>query len=187
MKPLKTIITVVLLLFTVSAFAQTKKETLQWLRSHLNNVVVHYEDSILLYTMTKTYTFYDDAFVLKTEKNFYKDSSLNGAPAFSKIRYKDIFTENDSIIPRDIQTEMPKANVHVYTLWAERVYTIIGREDAPLSYWRTFNEPMGLDLYLPDSKDFSIEAIHKLYHLASLKGAKEKPLELNSEEDSLED
>jgi hypothetical protein len=180
MKSLIHIITAVFLLFTVSAFAQTKEETQQWLRNHLKAVVVHYEDSLLPYTMTKTYTFYDDAFVLKTEKNFYKDTSLNGAPAFGKIWYKDIFTEN---VMRDIQTELSKANVHVYTIWAERVYTIIGREDAPLSYWRTFNEPMGLDLYLPGSKDFSIEAIHKLYHLASLMGAKEKPLDLNSEED----
>jgi len=187
MKPHKTIITIVLLLFTVSAFVQTKEETLQWLRSHLKTVIVHYEDSILPYTMTKTYTFYDDAFVVKTEKNFYKDISLNGAPAFSKIWYKDIFTEKDSIISRDIQTELPKAKVHIYTIWAERVYNITGREDAPLSYWRTFNEPMGLYLYLSEEGTFSIEAIHKLCHLASLMGAKEKPLDLNSEEDSFED
>lgn len=187
MNRLKTTIIAVLLLFTVSSFAQTKEETLQWLRSHLDTVVVHYNDSILPYTMSKTYTFHEDAFVIKTVKDFYKDTSLNGAPAFGKIGYKNIFTEKDSIIMHTIKTELPKAKVFVYTIWAERVYTIIGREDTPLSYWRTFNEPMGIGLYLPGSKDFSIEAIHKLYHLASFMGAKEKPLDLNSEEDSLED
>ena len=187
MRESKTIITAILLLFSVSSFAQNKEETLQWLRSHLKTVIVHYEDSLLPYTMTKAYTFYDDSFVIKTVKDFYKDTSLNGAPAFSKISYKDIFTEKDSIIPHKMQTEMPKAKAYIYTIFAERVYTIIGREDAPLSYWQTFNEPMGLDLYLSDSKDFSVEAVHKLFHLATFLGAKEKTKELISDEDSLED
>jgi hypothetical protein len=170
-----------------SAFSQTKAETLQWLRSHLKTLVVHDDDSILPYTMTKTYTFYEDAFVVKTERDFYKDTSLNHAPAFSKVWYKDIFTESDTAIMRDIQKEQKEDKAHIYTIWAERVYSIIGREDALLLYWQTFNEPSGLDLYLPGSKAFSIEAIHKLYRLASLMGAKEKPHDLNSEEDSLED
>ena len=181
----KTIITVMVLLFTVSAFSQTKDETLQWLSSHLKIVVMHNQDSILPYTMTKTYTFYEDAFVLKTVKDFYKDPSLNSAPAFSKIWYKDIFTEHDTSIMHSMQQEQQEAML--YTIWAEPVYSIIGREDAPVSFWRTFNEPAGLDLYLPNNKDFGVEAIHQLYHLATLMGAKEKPEELMSEEDVLEE
>lgn len=80
MRTLKTIITAILLLFTASAFGQTKEEALEWMRSHLKTVVIHNNDSLLPYTMTKTYTFYDDALVVKTVKNFYKDTSLNSPP-----------------------------------------------------------------------------------------------------------
>ncbi len=187
MKTINTATTAMFLLFIVSGYTQTKEETLQWLRSHLKTVAVHHGDSLLPYNMTKAYTFYDDHFVLKTVRDFYKDTSLNGAPAFSKIWYKDIFTENDSIVMRGIQTEQPKATAHVYTIWAEHVYSIIGREDAPLPFWRTLNEPMGLDLYLSENRSFSAEAVHKFYHLATLLGAKKKPQELNREEDSMED
>ncbi|HRP56264.1 hypothetical protein [Agriterribacter sp.] len=183
----KAIITVVLVFFTVSAFVQTKEETLQWLRSHLKTIIVHDSDSVLPCTITKTYTFYDDAFVIKTVKDFYKDASLNTAPAFGKIWYRDIFTENDSAVMRGMQKEQKEGKAHVYTIWAEHVYSITGREEAPLPFWRTFNEPMGLDLYLPDSKAFSAEAIHKLYHLASLMGAKEKSPDIIPDENSRED
>lgn len=177
MKNLITIATACLLLFTVSVFGQTKEANLQWLRSHLKILVIHDNDSLLPYTMTKTYTFYDDAFVVKTVKNFYKDTSLNGKPAFSKIWYKDIFTEGDTAVMHGMQREQKEGKVFVYTIWAGRVYGIIGREEAPLPFWRTFDEPTGLDLYLSEKKTFSVEAIHTLYRLAALMGAKQKAID----------
>jgi hypothetical protein len=162
MKPHKTIITVVFLLFTVSSFTQTKEESLQWLRSHLKTLVIHYNDSILPYTMTKTYTFYDDVFVVKTVKDFYKDRSLNIHPAFSKIWYKDIIPETNIAF----QDEHPDS-VNVFTITANPVYGIIGKEEAPMKYWRHFDEPSGLDLYLPEDKVLSMEAIKRLMLLAN--------------------
>lgn len=167
-----------LLLFTVSAFAQTKEEALEWMRSHLKTVVIHNNDSLLPYTMTKTYTFYDDALVVKTVKDFYKDTSLNSPPAFGKVWYRDIFTENDTAIVRGIQKEQSKKKVFVYTIWAEHVYSIIEKENAPLPFWRTFDEPMGLDLYFTAEKNESAEIVKKLYQLAAFWGAKTKPNEL---------
>lgn len=184
MKKLIAILTFCCLLFnTQSANAQDKTETLNWLRSHLDTIVVQNNDSILPYTMTKTYTFYDDAFVVKTVKDFYKDTSLNGPAAFGKVWYKDIFTENDTAITRGIQSEEAEGKMFVYTIWAAHVYSIIGREDAPLPFWRTFNEPMGLDLYLPGDKALGIKAVQMLYRSASLLGAKERPRELIPDED----
>ncbi|HLV46930.1 MAG TPA: hypothetical protein VKY32_07805 [Flavobacterium sp.] len=160
--------------------AQDKTETLNWLRNHIDTVVVHYTDDILPYKMTKTYTFYDDNFVVKTVKDFYKDPNLNGAPAYSKIFYKDLFIANDSIIRNDIQKDENEGKTFVYTVWAERVYSILGHEEAPLSFWRTFNEPMGLDLFLLQKQSLSIEIVRNLYQLATLEGAKEIPKELFS-------
>lgn len=145
------------------AKAQTKTETLDWLRINLKSVVIHNNDSILPYTMTKTYTFYDDNFVVKTVKDF-EDKDLNGAPAFSKIFYKNIIPEKDIVF----QDEHPDG-INVFTITANPVYFIIGKEDAPLSFWQHFNEPSGLDLYLPEDKELSREAVKRLMLLAETK------------------
>lgn len=162
---MKKVLTVSALLLLISpgaytAHAQTKGENLEWLRANLQIVVIHYNDSLLPYRMTKTYKFYDDAFVVKTVKDFYKDTSLNGAPAFSKIWYKDIIPVNDIVF----QDERPDS-VHVFTITANPVYAIIGKEEAPLKYWRHFDEPSGLDLFLPEDKSLSIVVIRKLMWL----------------------
>lgn len=166
----KTITILIVYLVTIaginSTCAQTKAETLQWLRSHLDTIVVHHKDSLLPYTMTKIYTFYEDAFVVKTVKDFIKDKSLNGTPAFSKVWYKDIFTKIDTAIIRGMNREEAGHEVYIYAVWAEHVYFIIGEENAPIKYWRTFNEPSGLDLYLPEDKAKSIEVIKRIMLLA---------------------
>jgi hypothetical protein len=117
--------------------------------------------------MTKTYTFYDDAFVVKTVKDFYGDSSLNMPPAYSKVWYRDIFIESDTAIARGLQREQTEGKAYVYTIWAKQVYSIIGREDAPLPFWRTFDEPTGLDLYLPGDSALSMELIKRFMLLAT--------------------
>lgn len=163
---------------TQSTNAQDKTKTLNCLRSHLDTIVVQNNDNILPYTMTKTYTFYDDALVVKTVKDFYKDTSLNSPPAFGKVWYRDIYTENDTAIVRGIQKGQAEKKVFVYTIWAEHVYSIIEKENAPLPFWRTFDEPMGLDLYFTAEKNESAEIVKKLYQLAAFWGAKTKPNEL---------
>jgi len=189
MKTLLTLFALFLFLFGgfQNVYAQNKSHPLDWLRQNLQSVVVQDDDSVLSYMMTKTYTFYDDNFVVKTVKDFYNDTGLNSAPAFSKVWYKDIFTENDSAIRHDIKTDSPIGSVHVYTLWAERVYGIIGKEEAPLTYWQTFDEPMGLHLYLSSDKAFSVKAINQLYQLATLMGAKEMTQDLKEDIDFLKD
>lgn len=150
-----------------SATAQRKETALSWLRDHLKTVVVRSGDPVLKYTMTKTYTFYGDAFVVKTVKDFYEDSSLNMPPAYGKVWYRDIFIENDTAIARGLQREQTEGKAYVYTIWAKQVYSIIGREDAPLSFWRTFDEPTGLDLYLPGDSALSMELIKRFMLLAT--------------------
>jgi|GEM_PF-1429407 len=164
--------------------AQNKAETLNWLRSHIDTVTVHDMDSILPYKMSKIYTFYDDAFVVKTVKDFYKNPDVNDdTPVFSKIFYKDLFTTSDSNIENDMQKDEKEGKTFVYTVFAERVYSIFGNEEAPLSFWRTFNEPMGLDLYLSQEQPLSIEIVRNLYQLATLEGAKEIPKDLFSDKE----
>ena len=72
MKTMKAIITAILLLFALSSHAQTngEKEALEWLRAHLQTVITHSDDSTLPFTKPRTYTFYDDAFVIKTTTDF---------------------------------------------------------------------------------------------------------------------
>ncbi len=165
MKTTISILTLLLFMFagTQKAKAQDKAETLDWLRNHLKTIIVHNNDSILPYTMTKTYTFYDDAFVVKTVKDFYKDRGLNSAPAFGKIWYKDIIPQKD-IAFQDEHLE----GTSIFTITADPVYSIIGKEEAPLKYWRHFNEPSGMDLYLPEDQALNTEIVRKVMELQAL-------------------
>jgi len=169
MKKAITILTICLLAVAgmQKARAQDKTAILDWLRSNLKTVIVHDDDPDLSYTMTKTYTFYDNNFVVKTVKDF-EDKDLNSAPAFSKIWYKDMIPEKEITF----QNEHPDG-ANIFTITANPVYYIIGKEEAPLQYWRHFDEPSGLDLFLPKDEKLSVEIINKIMKLKDLSSGNE--------------
>lgn len=139
-----------------NAKAQDKTEILDWLRSHLKTVVVESDDTELKSKMTKTYTFYDDAFVVKTEWDF-KDKDLNGPPYFAKIWYTDMTSGN----LQDEQT-------NVYILSVAILYTRAGTEKEPKEHWYSFQEPTEIELYLTEDKELNREIITKLMKLQAL-------------------
>ena len=175
---MKAIITAILLLFALSSHAQTngEKEALEWLRAHLQTVITHSDDSTLPFTKTRTYTFYDDAFVIKTTTDF-KDKSLNGPPYFAKVWYADIIPEEEAIA-KSIQVQQPDSML-IYSMKVAVLYTSAGTEKKSKELWYTFNEPMELELYLPKDKKLSKELVKRLMLLGKAGEQKDKTVKKN--------
>src|SRR5690554_806106 len=86
MKQLKTITTAILLLCTVSAFAQTKEETLEWLNQNNGYCAISWRFSQGTYVdVNYYYTFYEDYIIREynldyvlssSDKNYYKEILL---------------------------------------------------------------------------------------------------------------
>ncbi|MFA7686619.1 MAG: hypothetical protein WCY25_02010 [Moheibacter sp.] len=139
-----------------SAKAQDKTEILDWLRSHLKTVVVESDDSDLKSKMTKTYTFYDDAFVVKTAWDF-EDKAFNGPPYFAKIWYADM-----------ISGDLQDGQTNIYILSVAVLYTRAGTEKESKEHWYSFQEPTEIELYLTEDKELNREIIAKLMKLQAL-------------------
>jgi hypothetical protein len=150
--------------FDFSAEAQTKTENLEWLRAHLQTIITHSDDSLLAFTKTKTYTFYDDAFVVKTQSDF-EDKSINGPPYFAKVWYADIIPEDEHAIARAIQVQQPDS-MCIFSMKTSVLYTTAVTEKKSKELWYTFNEPMEIELFLPKDKKLSMELINRMMQLA---------------------
>ncbi|WP_127124910.1 hypothetical protein [Pseudoflavitalea rhizosphaerae] len=153
------------------SFTTVGNPHLQWLRENLTTVQSAYGGNELPYTITKTYTFYDSAFVIRTEKVF-EDKELNGPLYFSKVRYKDIIRRDTTGIGKAIGSknsvsEESCADFLYFNLEVANLYTAAGREPAANGRWLSLNEATSLELYLPTDKELSTGAMQKLIQLAS--------------------
>src|SRR5690554_6285335 len=88
MKTLKTITTTLLLLFTVTAFAQTKEETLEWLKQNGDSYLKFFSDYKVANFFSYHYEFYEEYFE-ESEREFI------GGMIYRRIYYKDIFVIED--------------------------------------------------------------------------------------------
>jgi len=96
MKTLKTITTTLLLLFTVTAFSQTKEETLEWLKqngdSYLKFYNIYTYDDGSSQHVSYSYQFYEEYF---EEKEFSSYMEKGDIGFYTRIYYKDIFVIED--------------------------------------------------------------------------------------------
>lgn len=97
MNTLKTITTALLLLFTVTAFSQTKEETLEWLKQHGDNYASasHWYNKNEGTRWGQSLKFYPD--YIEVEYWRYDEFGSSRESDYTKLHYKDIyFVENIS-------------------------------------------------------------------------------------------
>lgn len=156
---------ILIVCFIVSGFIPRKSSPLEWLRANLQTVKSECNSFDIVSGVTKTYTFYDSAFVIKTEKE-YQDKDLNGPAYFSKVYYHDIMWKDSLTVSQSNEIIAEEClNIKYYKIDVHRLYTAAGREPAEGGKWFTLGEANALTLYLPPDESLSLAILTRLRQL----------------------
>ncbi|HET8809747.1 MAG TPA: hypothetical protein VFM65_05720 [Flavobacteriaceae bacterium] len=163
MKTLKTITTAVVLLITLSSFAQTKEETLEWLKQNGSNYL-NFEYVHEGYPCSFTYQFNEE----------YIEEISSCYETNKRIYYKDIFVIEDIAI---LDTAIPSHNKFnprpTFVKIPIKKYEYKDRDDGEYR----FSEENGLrhllwyDADQPNARKNIDKVLRAIMHMAKLSGA----------------
>ncbi len=159
---MKTITTALLLLFTVTAFSQTKEETLEWLNQNKNYCVVEYKyNGNLSY---KGYTFYEDYFV--QHYTYWGSSTLEYD---LKVYYKDILLQDLSQL--DVENDSKTNPPITYISIPISKYYSKGKDDYSYEQKDASRHYFYYKTDQPNARKNLEKVLREIMHMAKLHGA----------------
>jgi hypothetical protein len=163
MYTLKTTLTAIALLFTITAFSQTKEETLEWLNQNNSYCNVSFEKKTSVHFWN--FTFYEDYFV--KEFKFYYGSYISND--LSKVYYKDILLQDISKLDESNNSETNPPITYIEILVSKYYYK--GNDDVSYEEQDGNRFSFGYPTGQPNARKNLEKVLRAIMHMAELHGA----------------